>query len=60
MMSYKYNEEAIYFDQNFDQPLTDDIIEIMKKVKMIKFGNRFNQNIDRIPDNIKYIIFGHS
>ncbi len=58
--NYEIWGEIMVFENLFDKPLSNKIYNDMNKVRMIKFGNLFNQKIDwnKIPKNIKFIDFG--
>jgi len=69
MTCYYLNNNAIYFDNEFNSPLSGDIIELIKKVDTIYFGMDFNQPVDNLPSKtfvdshdscIRKINFGHS
>lgn len=45
-MSYYIKKKTIIFDQKFNELLSNEIIEVMKNMKKIKFGYSFNKPID--------------
>ena len=51
---FTIRKNSISFYNDFNQPLTQDIIDILvaNKIKKIQFGREFNQLIDNLPDNI--------
>ena len=57
-MKYKIKKNKIEFSQNFDDPLSEDIIEDIKKCEIIYFNYDFNQPVNNLPNNIRKIIFG--
>lgn len=58
MKPYIIENDTMIFEDFFSSPLTDDILEDMKKIKKIEFGNFFNEKVDNLPDNITHIHFG--
>ncbi len=54
---YSIQEDEIIFDSNFDEPFSNDIIEILSTVKKITFGLKYNQPLANIPGNITHIAF---
>lgn len=52
------NVEHLTFDDNFNMPLTDNLLP--QNVKYINFGNMFNQKIDELPANLKELRLGNA
>lgn len=57
IMEYYINKECLYFTNNYNKPLSQNILDVMKKVKKIKFSQYFNYPIDNLPQNIEEIDF---
>ncbi len=47
------------FNNDFNQPITDKIISIIKTNKNIQFGYKFNQPVDSLPDTIERLFFDY-
>ena len=47
----------IIFNNEFNSTLTPEIIDLLSKYKRVKFGNRFNQPVDNLPDSLEWIMF---
>lgn len=54
------HETWLKFDDRYNKPITNELIEIMKNYDKIMFGSKFNQNVDHLPDNITHIVFHSS
>lgn len=50
-------EDTIEFEDDFNESL-DQHIEALKKIKHLKFGKKFDQSVDNLPENIETITFG--
>lgn len=50
-----YDNNVLEFRDDFNESL-DNYIELLKTVKIVKFGSNFNQNINIIPENVEFII----
>lgn len=60
MVWYDGIEETwLFFDTKFNEDLTSEIIDTIKKYKYVKFGPYFNKNIDELPQNIEKLFLGH-
>jgi hypothetical protein len=57
MFKINKTKSEIFFDDDFKE-ITFDIVEQLKKVKTVYFNQKFNQNIDDIPDNVEIICLG--
>ena len=57
-MTYAVKNGILCFSDNFNERLTDDILEIMKQYNKIKFGYHFNHEINNLPSNVTHIWFG--
>lgn len=55
--NYKKNDTIFYLSDDFNLPLDNKIIKNCSKFKEIQFGYEFNQNINKLPERIKKIIF---
>jgi len=49
------NKDTVYIIE--DKELDDEIIEIIKNYDKIEFYDKFNKSIDKLPPNIKLIVF---
>jgi hypothetical protein len=56
------NIEQLVFSDKFNDNINRFImlLENIPSIKHLKFGNRFNKEIDRIPNTIKHLTFGNS
>jgi len=54
----KKDRNKIIFSDDFNSPLTEEILHELKNVKKIVFGISFNQLIDNLPNNIRTIELG--
>lgn len=57
---YIEHEDCLEFSPYFNKPLNDDIINEIKKYKIIKFGEKFNQNVNNLPYGITHLFFGEN
>ena len=46
------------FDDEFNEPLTDEVLDEIKKYEKFYFGENFNQSIDNLKDGTKQLEFG--
>ena len=51
-------EERVVFNDDFNQKLTLDIIQFLSKYQRVKFGQRFNQSVDNLPESLTHLEFG--
>ena len=52
---YKIEGDTVIFDEKFNEVLKEDILSVISKYPNIKFGCRFNQRIDNLPQGLKRI-----
>lgn len=55
---FEKREQILYYNENMK--INEELILKIKtnKIKKLKFGNHFNQEIDNLPDGITHIYFG--
>jgi len=46
------------FDNNFNKKLNDYILNVLQNYNFVKFGDKFNRNIDFLPNNIIHLKIG--
>jgi hypothetical protein len=51
-----HSNNILEFSDDFNEPL-DLYMNILETVKIIKFGTKFNQSINDLPDNIEYLVW---
>ena len=56
-IDYHIIDLSIIFDDNFNKIPDKILLIVISKLKIINFGNEYNQSIEWIPDNIEEIIF---
>lgn len=57
-MSFQIIKDRVFFDDNFNNYLDENILEQIKNCKEIYFGYDFNKSVDNLPSNIRKIVFG--
>ena len=50
------NQKKIVFNDDFNEPLDNYLLNILKNYQIVVFGMNFNQNIDNLPDNIEILV----
>ena len=50
------NKNKIIFNDNFNEPLDNYLLNILQNYQIVIFGMNFNQNIDYLPDNIEILV----
>ena len=54
-MAERMTDEIYYFNEN--RPFTEDELKELKNYEVLHLGDKFNQPLDNLPDNIKHITF---
>ena len=53
----KDGEEWIVFNPDFNQELTQDIIEFLSKHQRVEFGREFNKPVNKLPKSLTHLRF---
>jgi len=56
---YKIENDTIRFSHNYDDPLSKNLLEIIRlnNINQLVFGMNFNQSLENLPSCVKTIIF---
>ena len=47
------SKKKIIFTDSFDEELSHELLAFLQNFEIVEFGFNFNQNIDKLPDNIE-------
>ncbi len=57
-MSFQIIKDRVFFDDNFNRNLDENILKQIKNCNEIYFGYDFNKPVDNLPNKIRKIVFG--
>lgn len=59
MDKYVIENDSITFSDSFNEPLTKETLDLIKKCKKVIFGKYFNQTVNDLPEGIDHLKLGY-